>query len=356
MPEISSTELGRQIVSDPELKGVALVLMVPLGQETDQNSLIQLGFTGQLSKPVWRSSLYQALSHALREKRGEPASPPIPVSRRVAPGSSDTHILVVDDNLTNQQVASAIARKFGHHADVVSNGAEAIHALQTTDYDIVLMDCEMPTMDGYETCRNIRMPANGVRNPDVPVIALTAHALPGEREKCIAAGMNDYLSKPIEPAQLAAILQKFLRPHVPLPVSLPGASSPAGQETVLNAHAKDTILNQDTILNKDELVARLSGDLALARQIVAGFLSDAPRQLCSLKKLVQSGDLTGVCLQAHTLKGAAATVSAPALRDLCIEIQNAAVAGDLPHAAALLTEFDPQLERFKAALTQSGWM
>jgi CheY-like chemotaxis protein/HPt (histidine-containing phosphotransfer) domain-containing protein len=238
---------------------------------------------------------------------------------------------------------------------VVSNGAEAIQALRESDYDIVLMDCEMPAMDGYETSRNIRLLSNGARNPHVPIIALTAHAQPGEREKCIAAGMNDYLSKPIEPAQLAAVLEKYLPcPNGPLPVNLPGENSPAVQELVLNA--SDATLDNDTVLNKHELVARLSGDLALARQIVAGFLSDAPKQLCLLKKLVHSGDLKGLCLQAHTLKGAAATVSAPALRDLCIQIQNAAVAGNLPHAAALLTQFDQQLELFKTAFTQSGWV
>ena len=350
MPETNSKELGRQIVSDPELKGVALVLMVPLGQETDQNSLTQFGFFGSLSKPVWRSSLCQALVHALRERRLEPSPPEIRSRPPAASHSSVARILVVDDNLINRQVAFAIARKLGYQADVVNNGAEAIQALQGADYDIVLMDCEMPTMDGYETSRNIRLLSKGAR---IPIIALTAHALPGERAKCIAAGMNDYLSKPIEPAQLAAVLEKFL-PCLDGPVSLTGGSTPAAQEIASNA--QDTVLNQGTIFNKDELVGRLSGDLALARQIVAVFSSDAPEQLRSLKKLVHSGDLKGLCLQAHTLKGAAATVSAPALRDLCIQIQNAAVAGNLPHAATLLTELDQQLERFRTALTQSGWV
>ena len=118
--------------------------------------------------------------------------------------------LVVEDNATNQQVALAILRKLGHQADAVGNGAEALERLRKADYNIVLMDCEMPGMDGYETARRIREPSNRICNPDIPIIAVTAHAMAGDREKCIAAGMNDYIPKPIEPRQLAEVLPKWM--------------------------------------------------------------------------------------------------------------------------------------------------
>jgi two-component system, sensor histidine kinase and response regulator len=155
---------------------------------------------------------------------------------------------------------------------------EALEALRRADYDIVLMDCEMPNMDGCETARRIRCPSSGMRNPGIPIVALTAHALVGDREKCIAAGMNDYVAKPIEPRQLVEVLPKWLglpaqREPVPLASSDPG---PTPQ-----------------VFREKELVARLSGDQALARTIVGGFLSDAPTQLQKLKQLIEQGDARG---------------------------------------------------------------
>jgi two-component system, sensor histidine kinase and response regulator len=229
----------------------------------------------------------------------------------------------------------------GRHADAVGNGVEALEALRRADYDIVLMDCEMPDMDGFETSRRIRCPTSNLRNPGIPIIALTADALVGDREKCIAAGMNDYLAKPIEPRQLAEVLPKWLRP--------PDAQREA-------PHLADTdsqpVLE---VFREKELVARLSGDQALARTIVAEFLSDAPGQLQKLKRLIEQGDAKGVSAQAHTLKGAAATISAPGLCELTIQIQRAATDGELSRAAALLASVDKEFGGLKATLSQSGW-
>ena len=106
---------------------------------------------------------------------------------------------MVEDNPTNQDVAVAILNKLGYRADLAANGVEALAALREADYDVVLMDCEMPEMDGYEATRRIREPGTGTRNPQIPIIALTADAISGDREKCLQAGMNDYLAKPIGP-------------------------------------------------------------------------------------------------------------------------------------------------------------
>ena len=345
MPETTGEELGRRIASDPEFEGIALVLMVPLGQTSGLNSLGHLGFSRFLSKPVWQSALYDTLARALREaqqaKRAEPAIvPEILLEPPSAPCASPLArvTLVVDDNATNQQVAAAIVRKLGHHADIAGDGTTAIDALRTTDFDLILMDCEMPRMDGYETARKIRLGFNGVRNPDIPILALTAHAMRGDREKCIAAGMNDYLAKPIEPAQLAAILPKLL-------------------PFLANSHPRNLhSTNQEIVFDQHELIARLSGDQDLARKIVAGFLTDAPAQLQALKEQLAAGDARNIGLTAHALKGAAATVAAPALRDRCVEICHAAIAGNLSRAASLLELLVQQFAQFETALNQSGWI
>jgi two-component system, sensor histidine kinase and response regulator len=347
MPETTGEELGRRIASDPEFEGIALVLMVPLGQTSGLNSLGHLGFSRFLSKPVWQSALYDTLARALREaqqaKRAEPAIvPEILLEPPSAPCASPlARVLVVDDNATNQQVAAAIVRKLGHHADIAGDGTTAIDALRTTDFDLILMDCEMPRMDGYETARKIRLGFNGVRNPDIPILALTAHAMRGDREKCIAAGMNDYLAKPIEPAHLAAIL----------PQLLPSLTNPS-PPTLSSGHCND----QEVAFDQEELVARLSGDEKLARQLVAGFFTDAPAQLQALQELIASGDAKKIGLTAHALKGAAATVAAPALRDRCVEICHAAIAGNLSRAASLLELLVQQFAQFETALNQSGWI
>lgn len=344
MPATESQELAKHIASDPEFKEVAVVFMVPLGRERNLNSLHLQGFAGSLSKPVWQASLYRALGHALRERRSETVeSPEVPVApRSMSCNAPIARVLIVDDNVTNQQVASAILRKLGHQADVVGCGTEALDALRTADYDVVLMDCEMPMMDGYETARQIRLGSNGIRNPDIPILAVTAHAMRGDREKCIAAGMNDYLPKPIEPGQLAAILPKLLPCLAsPPPVSAPAVKSPSGREVVFDP---------------EELLARLSGDESLARKIVAGFLTHVPGQLQTLAKCIESGDAPGVSLQAHAIKGAAAAVAAPALHDLCGKIEQVATPGNLSSAGPLLTLIEQQLEKFRVTLTKSGWV
>jgi two-component system, sensor histidine kinase and response regulator len=351
MPEANSEKLGQCIATDPEFEGIALVLMIPLGQARGLNSLTRLGFTRYLSKPVWQSTLYEALTRSLREvareavqegvqeTRGEPdAAGENLAEPSPEPCASLARVLIVDDNATNQQVAAAILRKLGHHTDVAGDGETAIESLRTADYDLVLMDCEMPRMDGYETARKIRLASSGVRNPGIPILALTAHAMRGDREKCIAAGMNDYLAKPIEPAQLAAIL----------PQLLPSLPSPHPSTTSFE-HCKPEVA-----FNPEELVGRLSGDENLAREIVAGFLTDVPTHFRVLQEMIASGDARNIILTAHTLKGAAATVAAPALRALCDKIEHAAAAGDLPNVASLLKLLIQQFERFQAALKQSG--
>ncbi|MFZ0804949.1 MAG: PAS domain S-box protein, partial [Candidatus Sulfotelmatobacter sp.] len=261
MPGNDGFEMGRRIAADPECDGLTLVLMSPLGQEHDPDLLTKSGFAGRLSKPVWESSLHEALARALRVARPEsavvtsaPGKSPAsaaPVSTSVPSQSlanAAARILVVEDNATNQQVALAILRKLGHKADTVGNGASALEALRRADYDIVLMDCEMPGMDGYETARRIRRASSGMRNPEIPIVALTAHAMVGDREKCIAAGMNDYVAKPIEPRQLEVVLAKWL--------SVRGQGGGAGLGRVGRPTTE--------IFREQELVSRLSGDDALA--------------------------------------------------------------------------------------------
>ncbi len=340
LPGMGAEELGRRIAADPQLQHTALLSMSGLGRQTDAASLHALGFAGHIFKPIWERTLREALL-ALGAKGSGAA--PFAASAGPQPSvvrNSHARILVAEDNLTNQHVAVAILRKLGYDADVVADGKQAVRALQQADYDVVLMDCEMPELDGYEASRRIREPRTGTRNPHIPIIAITADAISGDRDRCLQAGMSDYLAKPVEPRQLADALAKWL--------NLPAggeASPPAGQSPA----------KAEVVFNREDLLARLMGDKDLASRVIAGFLDDAPRQLRALKNRLEEGDADGARLQAHTLKGAAATVSAESLRALCSEAQEAAASSELSRALVLVPRLEEEFELLKATLKQSGW-
>jgi PAS domain S-box-containing protein len=250
-------------------------------------------------------------------------------------------VLVAEDNPNNQEVVLAILGKLGCHADLAANGAEAVKVLQHADYDLVLMDCEMPEMDGWEATRRIREPLNGVSNPRIPIIALTADAMPEDRDKCIRAGMNDYLAKPIEPKQLAAMLRKW-------------ATTSAKEDRQFYPADRQTLATK-AIFDGHAFLNRLMGDRILAGKLIDGFLQEIPNQLVNLRKLLDQGDLPGLRLQVHAMKGAADTLSAGSLRDSANAMREAVMANDLEGGVELLPRMEEQYEQLRAILnSQDG--
>ncbi len=237
-------------------------------------------------------------------------------------------ILVAEDNITNQQVALSILERLGCRANAVANGKEAIESLRSIPYDLVLMDCQMPEMSGYEATARIRSPRSGVCDPEVPIVALTAHAMGGDREACLAAGMDDYIAKPVGPAQLQAMLEKWLSKAPPaLSDAIPAVGEPM----------------TSVPFDESALLARLMGDRNLTRSLVAGFLEDMPRQLAALAAAVSARDSASAEQTAHRIRGAAASVSAPALQEIASEIEHAGKAGDLDTVAHRLPELQRQV-------------
>ncbi|MBZ5620075.1 MAG: PAS domain S-box protein [Acidobacteriia bacterium] len=245
----------------------------------------------------------------------------------------DARILVAEDNATNRDVALAQLRKLGYEASAVTNGAEAVEAVQHGRYDLVLMDCEMPEMDGFEATRRIR----GSVHPGIPIIALTADAMSGDRDRCLSEGMNDYLAKPVEMGLLRDVLAKWL------PVS--GAED-AAQSTGERA---------DAIFNGEALLRRLMGDRQLAGIVLKAFLQDVPSQLNNLRARLDEADAPGARSHAHALKGAAATVSAEGLHAIARAIERAGTAGQLDLCVELLPRAVEEFERFKSTLERAGW-
>jgi CheY-like chemotaxis protein len=215
MPGMDGETLGRTIKADNRLANTQMVMLSSQGTRGDARHFEEIGFAAFATKPIRHQELKVILSLVLADLGNVPTSPSI-VTRHTAretmnlfPGNT-ARILLVEDNITNQQVALGILEKFGMRADAVANGAEALNALEILPYDLVLMDMQMPEMDGIEATGHIRNRQSAVQNHDIPIIAMTANAMQGDRELCLNAGMNDYVAKPVSPQLLAKALEKWL--------------------------------------------------------------------------------------------------------------------------------------------------
>jgi CheY-like chemotaxis protein/HPt (histidine-containing phosphotransfer) domain-containing protein len=248
-------------------------------------------------------------------------------------------ILLAEDNITNQQVAIGILKKMGLHADAVANGAEAVKSLETIPYDLVLMDVQMPEMDGFEATRYIRDLQSAVLNHTVPIIAMTAYALRGDRERCLEAGMNDYIAKPVSPQALAEALDKWL------PIKTMNANDQISMDS-------DSVQNSDIpVFDRTGMLNRMMNDEALAKKIIAVFIEDIPRQIKLMKGYLVTGDASSVERQAHTIKGASANVGGEVLRMLAAELENLGKAGDLDAIKVRMPDVEKQFDRLRRVLT-----
>jgi CheY-like chemotaxis protein/HPt (histidine-containing phosphotransfer) domain-containing protein len=341
MPEMDGETLGRKIMQDPELKNTILIMMTSLGQRGDAKRLEQIGFAAYLTKPVKQSQLCDCLATVTSTKKEMLKDQPATIVTRHSVAEDKKHkqrILLVEDNITNQKVALNILKRFGYNADAVSNGKEAVKALGMIPYDIVLMDCQMPEMDGYEATGEIRTSESKVLDHRVPIIAMTANAMKGDRGKCLEAGMDDYLCKPVNPQELNDILEKWIAKQ---DSSLLYEATNSDREPVQN------------IFDKASLLDRLMGDKELANEILAGFLEDVPRKFSALKEAIEKRDASSVIREAHTLKGASADVGGKALLETAFEIEKAGEAGDLETVKACMPELETQFERLKEAMNRT---
>ena len=347
MPGMDGRELGRAIKADSRLAAIPLVMLTSLGTRGDARRFEESGFAGYLAKPVRHEELKDVLSLILAHGTAEPGPIVTRHSARDLGGlfvGRHGRILLAEDNITNQQVALGILRKLGLRADAVADGAEAVKALAAIPYDLVLMDVQMPVMDGLEATRQIRDASSPVLNHDIPVIAMTAHAMQGDREKCLQAGMNDYLSKPVSPQALAEQMRKWL-PRETGEEETPHAA-PALKKT---EELSDT---EVPVWNREEMLERLMDDEDLARTIVGGFLMDLPHQLLALATLLEAGNRQGAERQAHTIKGAAANIGGERLRATALEIEKSSRAGDIAGALARMEALNGEFERLKQAMEE----
>jgi len=348
MPVMDGEMLGRAIKADARLAETRLVMLTSLGARENVSLFLQIGFEACLTKPTRHQELKNALSAALMDK-GAGGQPPSAVKRQ-SPKELQTlfagckaRILLAEDNITNQQVALGILKKFGLRADAVANGAEALKALEAIPYDLVLMDVQMPVMDGWEATRRIRDERSAVLDRELPIIAMTAHAMQGDQERCLEAGMNDYVSKPVVPQTLARVLERWLKPGAGRQKGVKPASGGA-------ALPAEPAAKRPPLWDVAGLLERVMGDKELAKTVLDGFPEDVRQRIQDLKAFLEAGDAASAERQAHSINGASGIVGGEALRVAAFEVERAAKAGDLAAASERLPELVRRFELLKEAI------
>ena len=354
MPGMDGATLAMAIKADEKLKDTSLVLLTSLGQRGDAKKMEQIGFSAYLTKPTRQSELFACLAAVLTGSTLPQSSQPLVTRHSIREMNwGAVRILLAEDNIVNQQVAVGILKKLGLSADIVANGGEAVKALETLPYDLVLMDMQMPVMNGLEATKQIRNPRSAVKNHLVPIIAMTANAMQGDREKCLKAGMNDYVTKPVSPKALAEALEKWLpkkeKDEYPISNTLKGifdTQYPMTKESLDIGHS------QIPVFDKAGLMERVMDDEGLAQNLIEVFLDDIPNQIKTLRGYLDAGDISGAEHQSHTIKGASANLSGDALRVVAFEMEKAAKAGNLKYVTAQLPELENQFSRLKEAMDE----
>jgi len=358
MPGMDGETLGSLVRADGRFRALRMLMLTSLGIRGDARKFAEAGFSGYLNKPVRQNDLRDVLSFILT---GDADAPGAIVTRHTVRDSLSSfdgggaRILLAEDNITNQHVALGILKKFGVRADAAADGEEVLAALAVAPYDLVLMDCQMPRMDGYEAARRIRRLEGALR--DVPIVAMTANAMTGDRERCLEAGMNDYVSKPVSPGALAAVLKKWLpRRGKDGDGTCPakGTLSEVGETNERPAHRTGEHDVEARLWNREAFLDRLRGDHELADEIVRDFLSEAPREIRSLREALAAGDAEMIERCAHSVKGVSASVGGELLRAVAFEVERAAAGGEFGVALERLPLLEAEFERLKKAMIDSA--
>jgi signal transduction histidine kinase/CheY-like chemotaxis protein/HPt (histidine-containing phosphotransfer) domain-containing protein len=341
MPEMDGETLGRLILGDERLSSTRCVMLTSAALRGDGERVRLAGFDAYLAKPLKEEHLRRCLS-ALRGERRESGPTSQLITRHVLEVSRrrDLHILLVEDNATNQKVALDILRRYGCRVDVAENGQQALDILGKTPYDLVLMDCQMPVLDGLEATRRLRSGATPVLNPKIPVVAMTANAMDGDRQACVTAGMDGYVSKPVVAADLFQAIDRAMAGLAGLPVE----SGPPEE----NRRAEGGQAGGRAVFDPDFVLANLDQDLELARSMVEGILDDMPQRLQALEAALTAEMGDEASREAHTIKGLAAGGGAMPLRnaarlveELCQKAQFTDAQSHLPGLKRAMDEVFP---------------
>lgn len=314
MPKLDGETLGKKIKQDPALKNTPLIMLTSLTRRGDVPRIKEIGFSAYLTKPIELSQLKDCLSiiFGIQTSNDKISSSYFVTKYKISEARKlAAKILIVEDNQINMKVITNILKKIGYHSDTVTDGKQAVTLIKKKTFDIIFMDIQMPVMDGIEATKTIRK--MGV---DTPIIAMTAHTMQEDRDKCFNVGMNEYITKPIEPIKILEVFEKFLND-----ISTPLPHSKKGTQT-------DKLL--DKLLDKEKLLERLLGDEQLLTEMIEEFLTVMPSYLDELENALSDKNTDTIAQKAHKIKGAMANMSAESMRAIAEKIELAGKNGDYP--------------------------
>ena len=323
MPEMDGFEVASRVRSDPQLGGATIMMLSSSGQHDEAARCKSMGIANHLTKPIDQRDLLSAISRALAREQGP--RPQLPQSMLPAElPERRLHVLLADDNAVNQRLAASLLERRGHRVTIAANGREALTALDRGPVDVILMDVQMPEMGGFEATAVIRE-AELETGDHVPIIAMTAHAMKGDRERCLAAGMDDYVTKPLDSKRLCAIVEDL-----------------AANRTPAAVEPSDAIL--------EPVLARVGGDRELLCEISRLFVEDAPRHLDAIERAIDRREAESLRRAAHGLKGAAANFDASAVVAAARELEEIGSTARFDRAADALRTLHEETDRLLVLL------
>ena len=333
MPVMDGFDLAAKIQKSPRLAGGSIMMLSSGARAGDRARCFELGIKAYLTKPVKQSDLMDTIVGVLVSR---------PEGRKVLPraeapkaGGRRLRVLVAEDNAVNQQVAAGMLERAGHQAIVAANGREALALLEKQAFDLVLMDVQMPGLDGLETTAAIRERERELGGRRLPIVAVTAHAMKGDAERCLAAGMDAYVAKPLQPKELAAAIEAVLGPEKTPSARRPPESRPASK-----------------VVDFARLLERVGGDRKALAELVGIFRADSPKQIARVRKAVRDEDAPALRAAAHAIKGAVGNFAAQGATEAAVRLQRMGESGDLAGAGDALARLEHEIERVLKALAE----
>ena len=332
MPETDGFSFAEQIISHPEFRSIPIVMLTSAGQAGDARRCRELGIAAYLSKPVSQAELLEAITSALSASKQEPLERTLVTKHSLREKRHSLRILLAEDNIVNQTLASRLLERRGHDVTVVGNGKQALAVLEKQTFDVILMDVQMPELDGFETTAAIRKSEKST-GKHIPIIAMTAHAMKGDKERCLASGMDGYLSKPIRGSDLFELVEGCL---------VPASEKHSVPENSGRVNGR---------FDGAALLARLEGSVELCAELIDTFLKESPHTLSAVEFAVVRRDTTAIARSAHALKGAVANfgTSHPAFL-AAVALEHCGKTGDLAQVERLHAELTAGLEELQSEM------
>jgi CheY-like chemotaxis protein/HPt (histidine-containing phosphotransfer) domain-containing protein len=334
MPEMDGFMLAERIRKEPESVGATLMMLSSANRREDAARCRELGVATYLTKPVRQSTLLDAIMTSVgSSERVEDRATSGVAGLAPGRGGRGLRLLLAEDNPVNQRLALGLLGKRGHQVVVVGNGREALAALDSREFDAVLMDVQMPEMDGFEATAAIRA-REAATGAHTPIVAMTAHALKGDRERCMEAGMDAYISKPLRAEELFEVVERLV------PDSAEGGAPPGGEASPSAGFDLATALG------------RVDGDFELLKELAGLFLGECPRRMAEIRRTIDERDGPGLQQAAHYLKGSVGNFGARRAFEAAGRLEHAGRAGEWERAEQDWTELEEAIGRLEPAFAE----